>query len=177
MYEIERQDSEMDKKVTLKVELKVADMYEFLLRHAYTSVVGLVGVGISLIALVVLLLNFSNSDLQQRILLIVIASLFTIVNPIQLRLKARQQVSLNPMFKIPLEYEFTNAGVIVRQNEQQNELTWKDVYKVVETKRLVILYFSKATGFILPKEQMGDQKDTLLSMISDNVDKAKCKLK
>lgn len=167
----------MDKKVTLKIELKVADMYEFLLRHAYTSAVGLVGVMISLIALVLFFLNLSNSDMQQRILLLVIASLFTIINPIQLRMKARQQVSLNPMFKIPLEYEFSDEGITVRQNDQQNDLEWKDAYKVVETKKLIILYFSKATGFILPKEQMGNQQEDLLALIKANVDERKCKLK
>lgn len=167
----------MDKKVTLKIELKVADMYEFLLRHTYTSVIGLVGVMISLIALVLFFLNLSDSDMQQRVLLLVIASLFTIINPIQLRMKARQQVSLNPMFKIPLEYEFSNEGITVRQNEQQNDLQWQDAYKVVETKKLIIIYFSKATGFILPKGQMENQKEDLISLIKANVEEGKCKLK
>lgn len=167
----------MDKRVNLKIELKVSEMYEFLLRHAYTSVAGLVGVGISLVALVFFLVGLNNSDTYQNILLLLIASLFTIVNPIQLRLKARQQVSLNPMFKIPLDYEFSDNGIVVKQNDQQAELSWVDTYKVVETKNLIIIYFSKVTGYILPKSQMGGQKSDLMELIKSHVDEKKCKLK
>ncbi|WP_167957831.1 YcxB family protein [Anaerosporobacter faecicola] len=167
----------MNNKVNLKIELKVSDMYEFLLRHAYTSVAGLVGVGISLVALVSFFIGLGKSDTYQNILLLVIASLFTIINPIQLRMKARQQVSLNPMFKIPLDYEFDQEQIVVRQNDQHAELSWNDMYKVVETKNLIILYFSKVTGYILPKSQMNGQEQELVQLIQDNVDQAKCKFR
>lgn len=167
----------MGKKVNLKIELKVSDMYEFLLRHAYTSVAGLVGVGISLVALVFFFVGLGKSDTYQNILLLLIASLFTIVNPIQLRFKAKQQVCLNPMFKIPLDYEFSDKGIVVKQNDQQAELSWNDTYKVVETKNLVIIYFSKVTGYILPKSQMGEQRADFMELIQSHVGAKKCKLK
>ncbi|MBS5934872.1 YcxB-like protein [Anaerosporobacter mobilis DSM 15930] len=167
----------MDKRVNLKIELKVSEMYEFLLRHAYTSVAGLVGVGISLVAFVFFLISLNKSDAYQNILLLLIASLFTIVNPIQLRFKAKQQVCLNPMFKIPLDYEFSDNGIVVKQNDQQAELSWNDTFKVVETNKLVIIYFSKVTGYILPKSQMGEQKSDLMDLIRSHVDEKKCKLK
>lgn len=167
----------MNKKVNMKIELKVSDMYEFLLRHAYTSVAGLVGVFISLLALVLFFVGLDKSDTTQNVLLLVIASLFTIVNPIQLRFKAKQQVMLNPMFKIPLEYEFGDAGIAVKQNDQQVELNWEDTYKIVETKKLIIIYFSKVTGYILPKEQMKNDKTVLINMIKEHVSKERCKLR
>ncbi|WP_310601971.1 YcxB family protein [Anaerosporobacter sp.] len=167
----------MDKKVNLKIELKVSDMYEFLLRHAYTSISGLIGVGISLVALVFFFIGLKDSDAYQSVLLLLIASLFTIINPIQLRLKAKQQVCLNPMFKIPLEYEFSETGIVVKQNEEQAELVWADTFKVVETKSLIIIYFSKVTGYILPKSQMGEQKETLMELIKGNVDAKYCKFR
>lgn len=167
----------MDKRVNLTIELKVSDMYEFLLRHAYTSVAGIVGVGISLVALVFFFIGLDKSDAYQNILLLLIASLFTIVNPIQLRFKARQQVCLNPMFKIPLDYEFSDDGIVVKQNDQQAELSWADTFKVVETKNLVIIYFSKVTGYILPKSQMGEQQADFMELIKNHVDAKKCKLK
>ena len=110
----------MDKKITVRIELKVSDMNEFLLRHAYTSVAGLIGVAISLAALVLFFIGLGDSDTYQNILLLVIASLFTIVNPIQLRMKAKQQVMLNPMFKIPLDYEFSDLGIVVKQKDRKS---------------------------------------------------------
>lgn len=167
----------MDRKVNMKIELKVSDMYEFLLRHAYTSVAGLVGVFISLLALVLFFVGLDKSDTTQNVLLLVIASLFTIVNPIQLRFKAKQQVMLNPMFKIPLEYEFSDTKIVVKQNDQQAELDWNDTYRVVETKKLIIIYFSKVTGYILPKEQMKNDKSVLFDLIKSHVSKERCKLR
>lgn len=167
----------MDKKITVRIELKVSDMYEFLLRHAYTSVAGVIGVAISLAALVLFFIGLGESDTYQNILLLVIASLFTIVNPIQLRMKAKQQVMLNPMFKIPLDYEFADDGIVVRQNEQEAQLTWEDAFKVIETKKLIIIYFSRVTGYILPKEQLGEDKEALIQLIRNHIDDKKCKLK
>jgi multisubunit Na+/H+ antiporter MnhG subunit len=165
------------KEIKFSILLKVSDMYEFLLRHAYTSLAGLVGVGISLLALVLFFVGVKDgSDVYQNILLLVIASLFLIINPLQLRLKAKQQVLLNPMFKKPIYYVFTKEHINVRQNDEQLELAWKDVYKVVETKNLIILYFSRVTGYIIPKEQITDVKRDLVHLIVENVDEKLCRL-
>ncbi|HEX3021153.1 MAG TPA: YcxB family protein [Lachnospiraceae bacterium] len=167
----------MGKEIKFSILLKVSDMYEFLLRHAYTSLAGLIGVGISLLALVLFFVGLKDgSDVYQNILLLVIASLFLIINPLQLRLKAKQQVLLNPMFTKPIYYLFTKEHINVRQNDEQLELAWKDVYKVVETKNLFILYFSRVTGYIIPKEQISDFKRDFIQLIVENVDEKLCRL-
>ncbi|HEX3076121.1 MAG TPA: YcxB family protein [Lachnospiraceae bacterium] len=167
----------MGKEIKFSILLKVSDMYEFLLRHAYTSLAGLIGVGISLLALVLFFVGLKDgSDVYQNILLLVIASLFLIINPLQLRLKAKQQVLLNPMFTKPIYYLFTKEHINVRQNDEQLELAWKDVYKVVETKNLFILYFSRVTGYIIPKEQISDVKRDFIHLIVENVDEKLCRL-
>lgn len=139
----------------VSVKISPNDMAYFMLRHTYTNYSGIIGVLISLGALVALLLGYGQGDKLRIGALVVIACLFTIVNPFLLWFKAVQQVKLVPMFQEPLVYIFGEDTIKIRQGELEDELSWDQVWKVINSKKRLILYVSKARGFIFPKEQLG----------------------
>lgn len=145
--------------IKIKVSMKVGNMYEFLLRHSYKGVAGIIGVGFSLLALVYLCMNFGTLSDGKRVLLTFGALLFTVINPILIFFNATKQVKLNPTFKDELDYVLTEEEIKVIQKGQELALPWSEVQTVVETKRSIIIYLSKVRAFILPKDAM--KEDTM----------------
>lgn len=159
---------DMEEKVTAEVKVGVSDMYRFFLYHAYCGYSGILGLIISFGALVLLLCGVADSDFSKA-MLILLAALFTVINPLQLYLKAARQVKLSPAFKKPLSYEFTGEGMTVRQGEEELTLKWEDFCKAVIGKKEIYLFTSAVHASILPRSACKEAYEKIAEMAGNRV--------
>lgn len=167
----------MMQQVKVKVEMTVKNMYDFLLRHSYGSVSGMIGIIFSISAIGLLIAKYSSLSNGQRMLLIFGGLLFLVVNPIAIYFSSVKQVKLNPTFKSELIYVISDEGVMVHQNKQELLVPWKDVQKVIETRHNIIIYLTKVRAFVLPQQNCKEQKEELKAIIRQHVTGKACKLK
>lgn len=154
--------------VSLSVNMKVSYMYSFLFQHLHRSFKGIFGVCISLAALVMFVFSFDGQgDTTRTIILLLIGLLFTVVNPLMLLVRAKQQVMLSPIFKQPLQYTFTSAGMKVSQGDEEQFVTWEQILEVRKTASILILYTSKNSGSILAFREMGEERQAVETMIAE----------
>ena len=165
----------MEKEYNISVLMNTKYMYQFLMRHTYFSISGLIGICFSLAALVIFI--FFNQTLTngQKVLLVFGALLFTVINPLKLWISAMKQTKLNPMFQKPVIYSLKEEEIIVSQGEEVLPIKWEDVAKVIETKEVVTIYLSKVRAFVLPKEFYRDEVSSVKEMIQNKVDESICK--
>lgn len=168
-------EKNVQERLEFSVKISANDMAYFMLRHTYTSYSGIIGVIISLGALGLLCLGYGNGDKFRTGALILIACLFTVVNPFLLWFKAFQQVKLTPAFQEPLCYTFEEDAIRITQGELADALGWENVWKVIHGKKRIILYVSKARGFIFPKEQLGDKLPQILAFLKKKTEKKQWK--
>lgn len=142
----------MEKKVSLTVQMTPNAMFDFLYWHSYHGIMGIVNYGFSFIALLALVFGFGKGNTIATIALIILASLFTIINPLLLYYKAVRQVKTNQMFQKPLEYIFDEKGFGVAQGEEKAFASWSDVLFLRETKKTIVLYLGAANATVLPKK-------------------------
>ena len=83
-----------------KVNITVKDMYTFLMNNTYRKFTGIIWIIFSLIVIGVTIYTWGDIKIANSILLIVLASLYTVVHPIILWLKAKAQIKNNDYFKI-----------------------------------------------------------------------------
>ncbi len=152
------------------------DLYHFLMRHFYTSFSGIFGIVLSLAALVVLILNINKGEPFQLLILFVMASLFTVLQPLQMLQKAGNQIKRNPVFQNPLHYVVNKKGISVSQNGESSTIEWKEVRKIVETKKAFFVYMSTLNANVIPKEQINDAKDSFRKLVKENMEKGTYKL-
>lgn len=167
----------MEKETKLSIQIQPADMHQFLVRRNYTSFSGLFGLIISVAAVIYLLLTFRTNTPNRNVLLLLIGALFLVIQPIQLKLTAYQKVKLTPMFKEPLEYVLNDKGIKIQQKEEEAQIAWKDVRKVVETNKSIFVYTSPISAFIFPKNQYVAQYDAVKSIIKQHVKEEQCRWK
>lgn len=157
------------KEVYIETRIDRNSMFSFMLNHSYRSVMGVVGVFISIMAFIGLIVYWRDFNTTYKGMLIIVSLLFTVINPATLYLKSKKQVKLNDSFHHPLCYNLNDDGIDISQAEQSAHVNWEEVIKIISTKKLVVIYLSPVRAFIFPKEQIGDQFDAFKHMIADHV--------
>ena len=155
--------------VKFRVEMKVEYMYDYLLYHNYTHASGIFSALAGIATLFMAIRYGIAGDFQYCAIWGMCAVLLLVANPSVLKSNARSQVKNVEMFQKPLEYELTEDGIIVRQEEQEAVVSWGDVSKVVRTSKSVFVYIGRIRALILPKECMGNQYEDVVKMICTHV--------
>ena len=165
--------------MSVKFTVKMTEeyMYDFFLYNTYTSISGILGPVLGVIALMMAVNSYMNSGFTAAMPGLLVAILFLVISPVQLKSRAKMQVQQSEMFKKPLEYEFNEAGVTVRQDELEAVNEWSDFAKAVSTQKSVILYLNRVRALIFPKECMGEQYEEVLKMIHKHMPPAKEKIR
>lgn len=161
------EDQQQDS-IVFSYQTRVSDMYRFLMRYSYQGFRGVVNLVISIGAFALLIAGADQGYAFNKVLLILAACLFTVIQPIMLYYKAAKQVKLSPMFQQPLDYCINDQGVTVRLKEEQMILEWENIYKIVETKKDFYFYMSFDRAHILPKEGYQDQCEQMRELIRKN---------
>lgn len=152
------------------------DLSNFVLHHNYRSASGVIGLILSAAAIIYLIVGFGAMDNLMRGALLVIGLLFTVVNPLMLVSKAKRQARTNKSFQVPIHYSMTATYLVLTQDEQWVQIPWKNVCKVTDTGRSIVVYVSRIRAFIWPKAQLGDKRELVMSVLRKKVAPAKIKI-
>lgn len=142
----------MKKKFDVDVLIKSKDMSRFLVRHNITRFGGIFGILLSLAALIGLIAFWSKWGMQEKIILLLLALMFTVFQPLMLWSKGRKQCK-QEHFKKPFHYEFNENEICVSQDEYKESLSWDQIRKVTYAKDAIYVYMTAMSAFIIPREQ------------------------
>lgn len=143
-------------KYQFNYETKPSDLWQLSMYGIYRSIVGLVNV-IFTGAMIVLLVTFwADVSWMYRILMLLGASLFTVIQPLVIYHRAKKQLSgLNRS----MEIGFDDHGVHVRSDKEKSSIKWRNIKGVAKQPTLVIVYSSATHGFILTNKVLGKDKE------------------
>lgn len=156
--------------VELDVKITSGDLYDFLLRHSYNSVSGLLGAVIGALGVIV-------GISRQYWIYLILGVVILLYLPWTLFIKSKQQVANNPVFKEPLHYVLDENGITISQGDSSTCQAWEDCLKAVSTGRSIIVYTAKNNATIFPKSQMQDKTTDVIEMISTHMPPAKVKIR
>ena len=81
------------------------------------------------------------------------------------------------MFKKTLEYEFSEEGITVRQDETEALNEWSEMLKVTETRKSMVVYITRVRAIIFPKECMGEKYGDVLKIVRAHMPTSKVKVR
>ena len=134
---------EFDVKITSNI------LYDYMLRHTYSSLSGLTG---SLVGVLMLMLFASN---RQPICLI-IGAVILLYLPWTLFIKSKQQALNTPAFKKPLHYRLSDEGIEVSQDGTTEKMGWENMYRAVSTTHSIVVYTARTSACIFRKRIWGE---------------------
>lgn len=142
--------------VKFSVQIKVNDMFAFLMHHSYRGVSLIIDAVITVGAIALLATGFGKESPASTVVLVVLALLFTVINPLQLYRRAKKQVTKNEVFQKPLCYVLTEEGITMSQGEVTQSFLWGDVYRIKEYKSLFAVYTGRVYACIWPKRELAE---------------------
>lgn len=165
--------------MSIKFEVKMTEkyMYDYMLYHNYSHASGLLTAILGVVALGMGIKYVLASDINGSLIWFLVAIMFLIINPRSMKLRAKAQVQNTATFQKPLEYEMTEEGIVVRQDEAEATTKWEDFTKAVSTQKSVILYMGRVRAFVLPKECMGQQYEEVIKMIHTHMPPSRVKIR
>ena len=151
------------------VRIDTAVLYDYMLRHTYNSISGLLGSVVGAMGIVAFFMNGYPLYLIMGVVLLGYL-------PVALYLRAKRQAQ-NPVFKKPLHYRMSEEGVAVSQGETEQFQKWEDMYKAVSTTKSLILYTSRVNASVFPRKDLGEQQIDVIAMISTHMPHNKVQIK
>ncbi len=152
-------------KIEFKVKLTRKEMFSFLINNAYRKPMGVIMFLFGIGCYVVAALTYSQMELYSILLLILLGSIYTIIQPVMLWRNAGRQIARNPVYKEELNYCFDEKGITVSQGGSVTSKNWDECYKAADYGRIVVIYITVNNGIILPKAAMGGQYEEFAKLV------------
>ena len=148
---------ESRKEVKITVQMTTAYLFDFLYWHSYHGMTGIINYVLSFAGIAALVAGFGKGNATVTAMLVLLALLFTVINPVSLLYKASRQMKRTAMFQKPLHYAFDENGFSISQEGTSDSAKWDAVIFLRETGKSIILYMGAANAIVLPKKEFGSQ--------------------
>ncbi len=165
----------MNTQATIQITEK--DMFRFNLHHAYTGFQGIFATIIGILVLVVAAVTCGKVEVTYTILYALFGVLFLVYTPAALKMRSKRQMLMTPVLKEPMHYTFDEAGVHVAIGEQQADLEWKMIYRMVSNKKQMLIYSTRVNAYILPMEQIAEQYPAVKALAEEKLESFRRKLR
>ncbi len=150
---------------TKSVNMSFSALYSYVLNTNYRSFSGFSGILLSLVSLLVLIVKWTVLANNQRVALIVVALMFTVLNPLVLAFRTFKQLKTSPSYKLPLVYTFSDDGIFVSQGEQSQNITWDMICRILMTNKMLAIYTGRMHAFVIPLSELGQDRGKIITSV------------
>ena len=170
---------ERDSVMPIEFDIKITDkdMYRFNMHHAYTGFQGIFATVIGISVFVVAILTMGKVDVTYTLLYFLFGIIFLIYMPVSLRMRSKRQILASPVLAESLHYKVDEEGVHVSVGEQNADLAWSMVYKMISTRSNLLIYSSRVNAYVIPLTQLGDRYEAVKALAETKLEPYRRKLK
>lgn len=164
-------------KIELDIKMTFEDMYRFNLYHVYHNSQGILSIVLAVMLAAISILTWGDSNVVYNVLYLLAAVLIVVYVPVNLRSKVKKQMANTEVYQQPIHYVFDECGITTSFADQSVTMPWKQLYKIVSTKRMVLLYGGRIRANVIPRDQLGDAYDSLYELAKSQMDSYRFKMK
>ena len=152
--------------IEIAVQLDKKTLNHFLLRNNFLRTGGVIGLLISAAAIVGLVAFWNYFGAAQRMILLFLALMFTVIQPVTLLMKGWEQLKKGA-FREPFHYTFTPEGVEVVNIAGTANVEWEQIRRVVVTKDAMYIYMNAVSALIISREECDGRFTEITKMVRE----------
>lgn len=164
-------------KVTFDIQLTTRDVFRFNMYQTYRGMQGIISVLLPAIIVGVVIRNYKDFGTANALLYLGIALILLLYIPISLWLRSKKVLKTNEPLAKPLHFAFSEETISVSQEEQAVEFKWENVYKMIATKSLVLVYTNRLNAYIIPRTQIQEEYQKLAALAKAQLDKSRVNMR
>lgn len=161
------------RKIEFDIKLRTKDLFLYTMYHTYLCLSGVFGLLISIGSFVFFLLNLGKVPASTLCVLLMVALLFPVVQPVLLFFKCSRQIKKSKDINEALHYTLTGEKIEISQGDKKAEVHWFEIRKAVYLKNVIYLYMSPVRAFIFPKDFCTGQFDAMIKLVKESMEKYK----
>ena len=161
------------RKFTFKGKPSAEDVFRFMFYHTYFSVVGVFAILIVIASIVMAVWSFLENNIMQGCIFAGVFLFFIINSPLSLKRRAKKQSANMCTEEGTITYTFSDAGFDMTRQTEYASYKYDRIMKVVCGKTAYYVYLGKMRAFLAPKADLGENEETFLQLIKENVKKIK----
>lgn len=146
----------VDMKIEFEVAVSEKDLVNYRLYHKYHSFSGWCEIILGVIMLALGVYGVIHLDVMNptfALLSLLFGIVFLAVIPIQLLLNAKKSIR-GKAFAKPMHYVLDDKNICVSMGEDKAEVSWDMVYRIRDTGRCILVYFTPTRANIIPKSEI-----------------------
>lgn len=148
----------------LNIVPKTKDIFLYKFSDAYANSKGICRFVASVGLLVAAILMRGSLGALATVLLVLLALFNSVVSPIGYLVSS---VGLEK--KLPSNIiAFSGTRFSVNDGKNRLERDWAELYQVISSKKLLLIYIAPKTAFIIPKDQMGGEREVVEALVKEN---------
>ncbi|MDD6796703.1 MAG: YcxB family protein [Bacteroides sp.] len=166
-------------KVEFDVTVDEKDLIDYKIYHKYHAFSGWCEIILGIILLLLgayALMNQETMNLTFALLALLFAVVFLIVIPVQLVLNAKKAIR-GEAFAKPMHYVIDEENITVSMGEDTAGVSWDMVYRVKDTGKSILVYFTPTRANIIPKRELGEQLEAVKNVMTAGAGKYKVSFK
>lgn len=163
--------------IEFDITLTPKDMYRFNMYQTYTGFQGWFSILISILIFVVAGLTRGDVETMYTVIYVLFGAVFLFYMPVTLLLRSKHSLASSEVLSRPLHYAVGEDGFAVSQGDAAAELPWDGIYKLAVTKKNVLVYSSRTNAYVIPREQIKEQYETLAELAKKKLPGYRLKLK
>jgi hypothetical protein len=164
-------------KVTFDVNLTSKHVFKFNIYQAYRGMQGLISILFPAIMIGVVIKKYEDFGFANALLYIGIAVVLFLYVPVSLWLRSKSALKRNESLAKPLRYEFSEEAICVSQDNQNAEFKWENIYRMVATKSMVLIYTNRINAYIIPREQIQEAYHDLATLAKSQLDRSRVSMR
>lgn len=153
--------------IEVDVQLDKKTLNRFLIRNNFLRAGGVIGLLISIAAIAGLIAFWKYFGSAQRVILIFLGLMFTVIQPVTLLLKGWEQLKKGA-FRKPFHYKFSKEGIEVENIAGTAEVDWKNIRKTVVTKEAMYIYMNSVSALIISASECGADYVRIAKMVKEH---------
>ncbi len=155
--------------ISFDVKINTKDLFRFLMNNTYRRPTGIIWIIFSAVVVWVTVYTWGDVEVMYSVCMIILASLYTIVNPVILYFKAAKQCKKNESFKEALTYTVNDESITVSQKGEEASVSWDEVWKARRYGNQIVVYITTIRAFVWPVTAIGDSYDALVDIMHEKL--------
>lgn len=150
------------------------DLFDFSMYVSYSGIMGIMNLFFTVAALVILVVTWGWVTIYQKLLLVFCMTIFTVIQPLLLRHKAKKQAE-QVGFSMPITLTLTDEKLAVEQAGVTGDFTWNQVWEVVRIKTMFIIKTGPTHGYLIPNASVAGREQEFMDLCRRNLSAKKTK--
>ena len=142
------------------------ELWQLSMYGTYGSMIGVCNIIFTAAMLLLAAKIWGDINSFIKILLIVGISLFTVIQPLAVYIRAKRQIATVPQ---DMEIGFDDNGIHVKTSNKYSDLKWSTVKGVTKKSSMIIIFTTAKHGFIISNKMLEKQKDDFYDYVVSKI--------